>query len=172
MKLQEGLQKYLHRLYNNFIELTKEVKKSRENPYQIAGWIKKENKEKDILIYHVTATDKYVSSFSVLEIYQDDSILYQFSKQEIKYISTLALLLYYKKEARYKVIWENFRHNLHEGIIHLKDREKPETMKTNIEQLEKNITLLDALSGHDAYLLGKEMGIKERMQEEEIICNG
>lgn len=160
------LQNYVNNLYSNFLSVAKQVQESRKNPYEIAGWVKKESSDRDILIYRVTATDKYISSFSVLDIYSDDDILMNFSKREIKYISTLAILLYYKKEAKYKIAWESFRNNLDEKIIHFEDRDNHGIIKRSIEQLESEIELIDGLSGKDAFLLGKEVGVRERMKEE------
>lgn len=163
------LQNHVNQLYTNFTAIIKEIKKTREHPYEVASWIKKESREKDILVYRVTATDKYISSFSVLEIYNDDSILLNFSKQEVKYISTLAILLYYKKKPKYQLVWQNFRDQLNNGVIHLANRDKPGIIKTKIEDLEKNIALIDELSGRDAFILGKEVGVTERLREQEII---
>lgn len=167
--IYRDFQKSVRQFYTGFSELVKEVKLARENPYEIAGWVKKEGREKDILVYRVTATDKYISSLSVVEIYSDESILFNFSKKDIKYISTLSILLYYKTDARYQVIWECFRDNLQKEIIHIKDRVNSEIIKTQIDQLEKNISIIDGLEPRDSYNLGKLAGIKERMLEESII---
>lgn len=164
-----NFQNYVNRIYSDFFSLIKEVRHSREHPYEIAGWIKKESREKDILVYRITATDKYINSFSVMEIYSDDSVLMNFSKQEIKYISTLAILLHYKKEPKYKLIWQNFRSQLGDGIVHLSDRDKLGIVKAKIRDLEKNIALIDGLNGREAFILGKEVGISERLHEQEVI---
>jgi hypothetical protein len=162
-------QNYISKLQSNFSEIASAVKKSRENPYQIAGWINKENREKDVLIYRVTATDKYIDSHTLLEIYSDNAILLNFSKEEIKYISSLAVLLLYKQSPRYQVVWENFRNNIQEDMVKIKDRDKSSFIKTRISEIEKDISLIDKLPSRDAYRLGKEIGIRERILEEEII---
>lgn len=159
-------QNYVNNLYSNFLSVAKQVQESRKHPYEISGWIKKESSDRDVLVYRVTATDKYISSFSVLDIYSDDDILMNFSKREIKYISTLAILLYYKKEAKYKIAWESFRNNLGEKVIHFEDRDNSGIIKRTIDQLESEIDLIDSLSGKDAFLLGKEVGVRERIKEE------
>lgn len=164
-----NIQGYVTKLCYNFANIVKDAKQSCANPYKIAGWAKKENCKSDVLIYQVTATDKYISAFSVSQIYCDDSILLNFSKKEIKYISTLALLLDYKREAKYSIIWESFREQLHNKIVHLKNRENSSIIIASIDELEKNISIIDGMKGSDAYRLGKEAGIIERMREESII---
>lgn len=168
---QKRLQTFANKLFNEFSDIVKEVKETRQHPYEIADWVKREDEKSDILVYRVTATDKYISQFSVSEIYNDNSILFNFSKQEIKYISSLALLIYYKSEPKYQVIWESFRHQLSQGTLHIRDKDKPGVIKTNIDELEKNIAIIDQMSGRDAYLLGKEAGIRERLLEEKLAAD-
>lgn len=171
MNTKNRFQSYVNNLYSNFLTIAKQVHESRQNPYEIAGWIKKDSNEKDILIYRVTATDKYVVCFSVLDIYSDDDILLNFSKKEIKYISTLAILLQYKKEPKYKLIWESFRSSLDNKILQFVDRDNPGIIKKSINDLERDFNLLDGMSAIDAFRIGKEIGIRERIMEEQIIKN-
>lgn len=162
-------QYYVNNLYSNFISIAKQVHESRENPYEISGWVKKNMPEQDVLIYRVTATDKYISSFSVLDIYSNENLLLNFSKKEIKYISTLAVLLHYKKEPKYQLIWESFRVTLDSKVLQFKDRDNSGIIKKSIDDLERDIELIDGMSGADAFRLGKEVGIRERMREERFI---
>lgn len=171
VNVRNKFQNYVNHLYTNFLSVAKQVQESRKNPYEIAGWIKKESHEQDALIYRVTATDKYVACFSVLEIYSDDEILMNFSKMEIKYISTLALLLHYKKEPKYRAVWESFRNNLDEKIIQFEDRDNPGIIKKSINELKTEFELIDGLSSKDAFALGREVGIRERIQEEIFMHN-
>ncbi len=46
-----------------------------------------------------------VKEVSVSEIYNDNSILFNFSKEDVKYISSLALLIYYKSERKWGEIF-------------------------------------------------------------------
>jgi len=164
-------QTYVNNIYSDFLSIAREVQESRKNPYEIAGWVKKESHEKDILIYRVTATDKYVSCCTVLEIYSNDQILMNFSRKEIKYISTLALLLNYKMEPKYQMIWESFRNELDEKIVQFRDNDNSSIIKKRIYELEDDIELIDGLSGRDAFELGREVGIRERMKEESFMSN-
>ncbi len=169
--IRNKFQAYVNSLHNNFSTIAKEIKTSRESAYEIAGWVKKDKREKDILIYRVTATDKYINNFSVLEIYSDDNLLLNFSKKEIKYISTLAILLNYKTQPKYRLAWESFRNQLDANTVHLIDRDNPGVIKTNIAALEENISIIDGLSSVEAFNIGKEIGIRERMNEELLIRN-
>jgi len=162
-------QNYVNNLYTNFLSIAKQVHESRKNPYEIAGWMRKESLEKDILIYRVTATDKYIACFSVLEIYSDDDTLMNFSKMDIKRISSLAILVHYKKEPKYHAVWESFRNNFDEKMIQFQDRDNPGVVKKRIDELETDIAFIDELSSKDAFKLGKEIGIRERIKEESFI---
>lgn len=166
---RHSIQQHLNSLLSNFMGIIGDIKKNRKHPYEISNWVSKERREKDILVYRVTATDKYVSTFSVLDIYMNDSILYKFGKQDIKYISTLAVLLHYKKEVKYQVVWRKFRGNLEGDMIHLRDRDKRGMIKTNILELEKNISMIDNMNSHDAYLLGRSSGIREHIREQMLV---
>lgn len=163
------LQKFATNLISNFSDIVQEVKESREHAYAIAGWTERESVGKDSLIYRVVGTDKYISSFSVVEVYNNDEILLGFSKQEIKYISTLAMLLAYKKSPKYKVVWRGFRESVGGQVIHLSDRDNPGIIKANIEELEKNISILEDMDGKEAFSLGKEVGVICKIKEEEEI---
>lgn len=42
-----GFQKYIRSIYANFSILLKEVKKSRDNVYEMAGWVNKDGIKKE-----------------------------------------------------------------------------------------------------------------------------
>ncbi len=160
--------KYIHHLVNQFSSILQDTKSRREHAYKIAGWVRGTKIKNDRLIYQVTGTDKFISNFSVLDIYLDDEILLKFSKQDIKYIITLANFLYHR-DARYKIIWEKFE-NIEDGhSLKILDCEKSNTIKTKIEDLEKNYKIINQLHGRDAFNLGKQLGIRERIREEKFI---
>lgn len=167
--VRNRFQNYVNNLYENFLSIAKQVQESRQNPYEISGWIKKESVEKDILIYRVTATDKYIACFSVLEIYSDDDILMGFSKMDIKRISSLAILVHYKKEPKYHTVWESFRNNYDEKMVQFEDRDNLGIVKKRIDELENDVAFIDGLSGKDAFKLGKELGLRERLKEEAFV---
>ena len=162
--------KYVSSIYQNISSLIEEVKVSQEHPYSIAAWVEKpSDRDKDILLYHVNGTDKYINHFSVSEIYENDDILMGFSKKEIKYISTLAILTKYKMEPKYSVVWRSFRNSLQNAEVHLKDKFSSKVFKVLISDLEREIKLIDGMSSSDAFVLGKEVGIRERLAEERLI---
>lgn len=165
----QKIQSFLAKATHELTVAIQEVRRARLYPYEIAGWIKKDDKRNDILVFRVTATDKYISHLSVSDIYHQEDLLSQFSPKEIKYISTLAVCLATKTSVEYDVIWKNFREDRVHDHVHLYNPENARVIKLKLAELEKNLSVLTKLSAQDAFVLGKSAGVQERIKEEEAI---
>ena len=156
---------YTDSLLSGLSDAVEFVRTSRQYRYELSGWEKGRQREEDRLVFRVTATDKYITTKTVLDIYNEDDLLFGFSPQEIKYISSLAVLLFYKKESRYEIVWRSFRNKLNTSLIKVKDRFFSKHIISEIKELEKDISIIDGMSGRDAFLLGKESATRDIIRE-------
>ncbi len=126
--------------------------------YRLTDWIKGNVPANDKVKIHIIGTRNEIV-ISPRNIIHDDEILCGFSPLDIKTIAMLAFS--YRARPKYEIMVNEFRHALHEEIITIKERGKSTCIKQSVQELSKNLDLIDGFSPIDAFNLGRVSGETE-----------
>lgn len=157
----------VNRIYHNFKEVASEVKTSSKNPYKIENWYLNKEDGTDILVYLIHGTDKYCNSHSVMDVFNNNELLYGFSKEEIKLISTLAICHFYKQSPEYEVIVNHMTSPIQAAEaqkFHLRSTmDTSKIIKVSLDEISRG-DFIEKLSSLDAYNIGVEIGHQESVK--------
>lgn len=154
-------------IYRNFREVVSEVKSSSKNPYKIENWYLNKEDGTDVLVYLINGTDKYCNSHSVMDIFTNNELLFGFSKEEIKLISTLAICHFYKQSPEYEVILNHMTSPIQAAEAHKfhlrSTMDTTKIIKVSLEEISRG-DFIEKLSSVDAYNIGVEIGHQESVK--------
>lgn len=126
--------------------------------YRITDWIKGDVPANDKIKIHIIGTKNEII-ISPCNIIHDDEIICGFSPLDIKTIAMLAFS--HRTQPKYEIIMNEFRHALHEEMITIKERGKSTCIRQSVQELSKNLDLIDGFSPMDAFNLGRVSGETE-----------
>ena len=122
--------------------------------FKIVGWeMSDKNIDTDELTIQVIGKRTCIK-LKPLEIFYDDNLLPKFSAADIKTICILAMSAF--NQPKYKIIVNDFRNNLNQEILTIRDAERAKLIKKSVHELSSN--MIKDFGPIDAYNIGLSKG--------------